>query len=36
MPNHPHWTVLPVEAPAPAAAALSIAGDSVRGAARRR
>ena len=37
MPNHPDWTVLPVvEAPAPAAAALSIAGDSTRGAARRR
>ena len=36
MPNHPDWTVLPVEAPAPAAAALSIAGNSVRGAARRR
>ena len=37
MPNHPDWTVLPVvEAPAPAAAALSIAGDSARGAARRR
>ena len=36
MPNHPDWTVLPVEAPAPAAAALSIAGDSARGAAMRR